>query len=161
MATADRLVPQFALEQAFYARPARRVARDLLGKVLVRENSGQRQWAVINEVEAYIGPHDLACHAAKGRTPRTAVMFGPAGFWYVYFIYGIHWMLNVVTEREGYAAAVLIRGAGRWNGPAKLTRALSIDKNFDGCRVAPAGAPVVTAADPAPQVPPAATDHHP
>ena len=90
------------LDQAFFARPALVVARELLGKYLVRSESGQTIAAQIHETEAYIGPHDLACHAAKGHTPRTAVMFGPAGRWYVYFIYGIHWMLNVVTESEGF-----------------------------------------------------------
>jgi DNA-3-methyladenine glycosylase len=120
------------LDQSFYARPALVVARELIGKYLVRETGGSQVAAQIHETEAYVGPHDLACHAAKGCTPRTAVMFGPAGRWYVYFIYGIHWMLNIVTEAEGYPAAVLLRGAGPWDGPAKLTKALSIDKGLNG-----------------------------
>ncbi len=120
------------LDQAFFARPALVVARELLGKYLIRSRSGQTVAAQIHETEAYIGPHDLACHAAKGNTPRTAVMFGPAGRWYVYFIYGIHWMLNVVTESEGFPAAVLLRGAGQWTGPARLTKALDIDRSFNG-----------------------------
>ena len=120
------------LDQAFYARPALVVARELLGKYLVRSESGKKIAAQIHETEAYVGPHDLACHAAKGHTPRTAVMFGPAGKWYVYFIYGIHWMLNVVTETEGFPAAVLLRGAGQWNGPARLTKALDIDRRLNG-----------------------------
>lgn len=117
----------------FYQRPALQVARDLLGKVLVRRTEdGRLHAAVIHETEAYVGPHDLACHAAKGHTPRTSVMFGPAGVWYVYFCYGIHWMLNVVTNDEGYPAAVLLRGAGRWVGPARLTKGLAIDKQLNG-----------------------------
>ncbi|MEX2114151.1 MAG: DNA-3-methyladenine glycosylase [Pirellulales bacterium] len=120
------------LSHDFYARPALAVAKELLGKVLVRRINGQDVTAVIHETEAYIGPHDLACHASKGRTPRTEVMFGPAGHWYVYFIYGIHWMLNVVTGDVDHPAAVLIRGAGDWTGPAKLTKALAIDKGLNG-----------------------------
>lgn len=117
----------------FYQRPALQVARDLLGKCLVRRDAqGRLHAAMIHETEAYVGPHDRACHAAKGHTPRTSVMFGPAGIWYVYFVYGIHWMLNVVTGDEGYPAAVLLRGAGDWLGPARLTKGLAIDKQFNG-----------------------------
>jgi DNA-3-methyladenine glycosylase len=125
-------MPYTVLDQAFYARPALVVARELLGKYLVRRHSGRTIAAQIFETEAYVGPHDLACHAAKGHTPRTAVMFGPAGRWYVYFIYGIHWMLNVVTESEGFPAAVLLRGAGQWLGPARLTKGLDIDRGLNG-----------------------------
>ncbi len=75
-----------------------------------------------------MGPHDLAAHSSKGLTPRTAVMFGPPGRWYVYFTYGMHWLLNVVTGRRGHAAAVLIRGLDSVNGPARITRALRVDK---------------------------------
>jgi DNA-3-methyladenine glycosylase len=121
------------LDTSFYARPALVVARELLGKYLVRQIGDQQIAAEINETEAYVGPHDLACHASKGCTPRTEVMFGEAGHWYVYFIYGIHWMLNVVTDAEDFPAAVLLRGAGDWRGPARLTKALSIDKGFNGC----------------------------
>ncbi len=116
----------------FFARSALIVARELLGKVLVRQLGSQALVAVITETEAYVGPHDLACHASKGRTPRTEVMFGPAGHWYVYFIYGIHWMLNAVTGDVDHPAAVLLRGAGAWNGPARLTKALDIDKRLNG-----------------------------
>ncbi len=125
------------LEAGFFARPALNVARDLLGKVLVRRIGRRETGVVIIETEAYIGPHDLACHGSKGRTPRTEVMFGPAGYWYVYFIYGMHWMLNVVTDEAGYPSAVLFRGAGVWNGPARLTKALAIDKNFNARPAAP------------------------
>jgi DNA-3-methyladenine glycosylase len=121
------------LDAEFFRRPALRVARELLGKHLVRRRpDGGRESAAIHETEAYIGPQDLACHAARGLTPRTSVLFGPPGRWYVYFVYGIHWMLNAVTGDEGYPAAVLIRGAGPWIGPARLTRGLAIDKQFNG-----------------------------
>lgn len=120
------------LSADFYARPALVVARELLGKNLVRTINGLRIEGMIAETEAYIGPQDLACHASKGHTPRTAVMFGPAGRWYVYFIYGVHWMLNVVTGDEGHPAAVLFRTVGSFNGPGKLTKAFSIDKQLNG-----------------------------
>jgi DNA-3-methyladenine glycosylase len=119
------------LSDDFYARPALVVARELLGKQLVRELNGVRIEGLIAETEAYIGPQDLACHASKGHTPRTSVMFGPAGRWYVYFIYGVHWMLNVVTGDEGHPAAVLFRTVGSFNGPGKLTKAFSIDKQLN------------------------------
>ncbi len=131
MSVDDRVISE--LPAQFFRRPALRVARDLIGKFLVRRyDDGRVEAALIHETEAYIGPHDKACHAAKGHTPRTAVMFGPAGNWYVYFVYGIHWMLNVVTDDEGFPAAVLLRGAGAWVGPARLTKGLSIDKSFNG-----------------------------
>ncbi len=128
------------LGRGFFARPALVVAKELLGKCLVRRIGDAQIEAVINETEAYIGPHDLACHGSKGRTARTDVMFGPAGHWYVYFIYGIHWMLNAVTDDIDHPAAVLIRGAGQWDGPAKLTKAMSIDKRFNAL-------PIDTSAD--------------
>jgi DNA-3-methyladenine glycosylase len=115
----------------FFARSALVVARELLGKYLVRQDGTRETCVQITETEAYLGPHDLACHASKGRTSRTEPMFGPAGCWYVYFIYGIHWMLNAVTGRDGYPSAVLLRGAGPWIGPARLTKALAIDKQFN------------------------------
>ena len=148
------------LERPFYARPARVVARDLLGKRLVRLVDGRRLSGVIVETEAYCDAEepDLACHGDRangGRpTARTAVMFGPAGFAYVYFTYGMHWMFNVVTGEEGRANAVLIRALepvegvelmrrhrnGRprpelTNGPAKLAQALAIDKSLNGANL--------------------------
>jgi DNA-3-methyladenine glycosylase len=120
------------LDQQFFARPALTVARELLGKHLVRRWRNAEQAVVINEVEAYVGPHDLACHGRFGRTARTEVMYGPAGHWYVYLCYGMHWMLNVVTDDENWPAAVLIRGAGDFNGPGKLTKGLRIDKRLNG-----------------------------
>ena len=129
----------------FYARPTLTVARELLGTRLIRILDGRRLSGLITETEAYIGETDLACHAKAGRTPRTSVMYGPPGRAYVYFTYGMHWMLNVVTQPEGFPAAVLIRAllvdAGlevvatrrakvkntAWtDGPAKLTRAFGI-----------------------------------
>ena len=98
------------LPRSFYFRPALEVASDLLGKVLVRCLDARNLTGKIVETEAYVGPHDLACHASKGHTPRTSVMFGPPGYAYVYMIYGFHFCLNVVTEPEGYPSAVLIRG---------------------------------------------------
>lgn len=94
---------------------------------------------MITEVEAYDGPQDKACHAHRGCTPRNAPMFGPAGHWYIYLIYGMYWMLNIVTGEEGYPAAVLIRGtcpesgrrAGDLNGPGKLTKSLGIHQAFN------------------------------
>ncbi len=136
-ATASTIRPR-VLESDFFARPALTVAKQLIGKVLVRRRGGREIASVITETEAYVGPHDLACHASKGRTGRTDVMFGPAGFWYVYFIYGMHWMLNVVTDEVDHPAAVLIRGAGQWKGPARLTKALSIGKRLNGAETAPA-----------------------
>jgi DNA-3-methyladenine glycosylase len=104
----------------------------LLGKALVRCLDGKRVALTVSETEAYLGPQDLACHAARGRTARTEVMYGPPGTLYVYFVYGLHWMLNVVTGPKDYPAAVLIRGTGHVSGPARLTRALGIDGTFNG-----------------------------
>ncbi len=89
------------LSREFYSRPALEVASDLLGKVLVRRVGRKNLSGKIVETKAYVGPHDLACHASKGRTPRTSVMFGPPGFAYVYMIYGFYFCLNVVTEPPG------------------------------------------------------------
>jgi DNA-3-methyladenine glycosylase len=129
----DMARPSQALDAGFFARPADRVARELLGAALVtRDRDGRLRRHVVFETEAYLGAHDLACHGARGMTPRNAVMFGPAGHWYVYLCYGLHWMLNVVTGAEGVPAAVLIRGAGEHAGPGRLTRALGLDRSFDG-----------------------------
>jgi DNA-3-methyladenine glycosylase len=123
------------LSRSFYARPAIDVARDLIGCILVRTIDGKRYRARIVETEAYVGSHDLASHASRGRTPRNDVMFGPPGHAYVYFIYGMHDMLNVVTSQEGDPQAVLIRAAepmDGWqadlSGPGRLARALNITR---------------------------------
>jgi len=123
------------LPAAFFDRPADRVARDLLGAwLVVRAADGRLERHHVFETEAYLGAHDLACHGSRGRTRRNATMFGPAGRWYVYLCYGMHWMLNIVTGAEGVPAAVLIRGAGEQVGPGRVTRALGIDRSFDGRR---------------------------
>ncbi len=132
------------LTRAFYERDTVEVARDLLGKIIVRAVDGETMLrARIVETEAYHGPNDLASHASRGRTPRTAVMFGPPGHAYVYLIYGVWYCLNVVTMSEGFPAAVLIRGAAideaadprEAAGPGKLCRALAIDRRLDGADV--------------------------
>ena len=140
------------LSRSFYSRPALTVATDLLGKVLIRRFEKKLLTGIIVETEAYVGPHDLACHASRGHTPRTAVMFGAPGHAYVYMIYGFYFCLNVVTDRVGYPAAVLIRAVepvenvdlmrelrnnpGREtniaSGPGKLCMAMSIDKQLNG-----------------------------
>ncbi len=126
-----------ARTKAFFGRPTLAVAKELLGKFLVRR--GKELTCLITEVEAYDGPNDLASHASRGMTPRTKVMFGEAGRFYVYFTYGMHWLINVVTGPQGYPAAVLLRagilckddGLRLLNGPARLTRAMHIDGNFN------------------------------
>ena len=127
------------LPRAFYDRDTIVVARELLGKLLVHRLGGVERMGRIVEVEAYLGPHDLAAHSSKGLTNRTKVMFGPPGFAYVYLIYGMYWCMNVVTEREGHASAVLLRAVeplqnveGRTQGPGLLCRAMGIDKKLHG-----------------------------
>jgi len=138
------------LNKSFFNQPTLKVAEDLLGKKLVfNDFVGE-----INETEAYIGKDDPACHAAVGKTPRNAVMFGPPGFSYVYFIYGMYFCLNIVTEKEGFPAAVLIRGVkplsniekmienrkmkdikNLTNGPGKLCQAFGINKDQNGINI--------------------------
>lgn len=120
------------LPREFFARPTVTVARELIGKYLVRAVGSSLLVARIVETEAYVGPQDKACHASKGRTPRTEVLFGPPGHAYVYLCYGMHELLNVVTEREDFPAAVLLRAIdveGRLvDGPGRLTRALAVTR---------------------------------
>lgn len=111
------------LDRAFYDRNPRSVARALLGKVLVRDRSDLRMAARIVEVEAYLGEKDPASHAAPGLTPRNAIMFGPPGFAYVYFIYGVHYCLNVSCQRSGLAGAVLFRAVEPLLGVEEMARA--------------------------------------
>ncbi|UCE23194.1 MAG: DNA-3-methyladenine glycosylase, partial [Candidatus Zixiibacteriota bacterium] len=99
------------LPRSFYNRPTIEVARDLIGKYIVYASTAGLMSARIAEVEAYIGKDDPACHAARGKTRRNAVMFGKPGFTYIYFIYGMYHCLNFVTEKEGHPAAVLLRAA--------------------------------------------------
>lgn len=123
------------LPRDFYDRSALIVARELLGKTLVHMDGGVRRAGRIVETEAYVGEHDLACHAAKGRTGRTDVLYGPPGVAYVYLIYGMYHCFNTVTLAEGTAAAVLVRGVEplegipphlKTDGPGKLCRAMGI-----------------------------------
>jgi DNA-3-methyladenine glycosylase len=139
------------LPRSFYEQTTVDVAKRLLGKYLVRRHPAGAAIGRIVETEAYVGPQDLACHASRGRTARTEVMFGPAGHAYVYFIYGFYNMLNLVTEAEGYPAAVLIRAvepvAGidlmkkrrrleklrdLASGPGKLCQAFAVDRSLNG-----------------------------
>jgi DNA-3-methyladenine glycosylase len=120
------------LSQKFFNRPTLRVARELLGKYLVRKQNGKTTAYMITEVEAYNGFSDKASHAHRGMTPRNTIMFGSPGVCYVYFTYGMHWMLNIVTGKKGYPAAVLIRGVEKISGPARVTKALGIDRRLNG-----------------------------
>lgn len=127
------------LPRAFYARDAATVARELLGKVLVRDVAGVRRRARVTETEAYVGSHDLASHSRHGRTPRNATMFGPPGRAYVYFVYGMHHCLNAVTGDDGVGEAVLLRAAepldgwqARMQGPALLASAFEVTRADDG-----------------------------
>jgi DNA-3-methyladenine glycosylase len=126
------------LPRSFYDRDTVTVAEELLGKYLVRISRGVERVGLIVEVEAYLGPHDLAAHSARGLTERNKPMFGPPGHAYVYFIYGMYHCMNVVTEREGHASAVLLRAVepvrnvnGRTCGPGLLCRAMQIDKRLN------------------------------
>ncbi len=122
------------LPQAFYSQSTLTVARKLLGCFLCRRISGKIIRCKITETEAYCGPCDKASHASRGRTARNEVMFGPPGYIYIYLVYGMHYMLNIITEKEGYPAAVLIRAVesnATTNGPAKLTKILKINKSFN------------------------------
>ena len=139
------------ISRSFFKRPTLTVARDLLGQRLVKLEGNQRIAGLITETEAYIGTKDDGCHARAGLTNRNRSMWGPPGHAYVYFTYGMHWMLNIVTERNGFPAAVLLRGvkpveghevirrrrAGRpeselTDGPAKLCQAFALDGSFNG-----------------------------
>jgi len=139
------------LDRDFFLRDTVLVARELLGMQFVCIDQGDRLAGIVTETEAYRGEDDLACHARAGLTARTAVMYGPPGHVYTYFSYGMHWLINIVTEIEGYPGAVLIRGLAptrglkkisqrrkarprsEWtNGPAKVCQAFGIDKTHNG-----------------------------
>jgi DNA-3-methyladenine glycosylase len=129
--------PDVALSASFFERRAAKVARELLGKQLVRCRGNATRTFVIVETEAYGGPQDLASHASRGRTPRTEVMFGPAGHFYVYRIYGLHWILNVVTGPVGDAGAVLIRSVAGIEGPGRVTAGLAVNGGVNGRKADP------------------------
>lgn len=121
------------LTGTFFQHDVLHVAPELIGKTLVRnfpDHSEKR--FLITEVEAYRGTEDLACHASKGKTPRTQIMFGEGGNVYVYLIYGMYWMLNIVTGNKNDASAVLIRGIENISGPGRVGKALQLDKTFYG-----------------------------
>jgi DNA-3-methyladenine glycosylase len=127
------------LKRGFYSRSTINVAKELLGKILVRKIGNKIFSGRIVEVEAYLGKNDPASHVSRGKTPRNSVMFGKPGLAYVYFCYGNHFLMNVVTEKENVAGAVLIRAikpirgikGDLINGPGKLTKVLNIDKKFN------------------------------
>ena len=121
------------LSPDFFLRDVLDVAPELIGKLLVRQyDDGRIEKYRIIETEAYRGTEDLACHASKGRTPRTEVIFQEGGTVYVYLIYGMYWLLNLVTGDEGNASAVLIRGIEGCSGPGRVGRKLQLDKSFNG-----------------------------
>ncbi len=131
------------LKPEFFARDTLDVARDLLGKLLVREAGGERRSGRLVEVEAYCGPEDRAAHSSRGLTPRTRVMHGPPGHAYVYLVYGLHHCLNFVTRPAGEPQAVLVRalepgpGTGRCSGPGLVCRALGVDLALNGAALRP------------------------
>lgn len=154
------MTPSFPLPATFYDRDTEIVARELLGAELCVRTRGGLTTGRITETEAYLGPHDAACHAVAGRTARTWHLFGPPGTAYVYFIYGMHWCVNAVTREEGHGSAVLIRAVEPLkgivlmrkrrpkarndsmltNGPSKLCAAFDIDRRHDGVLLSDGGA---------------------
>jgi DNA-3-methyladenine glycosylase len=126
------------INKKFFEKNTLKVAQELLGCFLVREYRGKNIRGMITETEAYVGEKDLACHASRGRTPRTEVMYGQPGHAYIYMIYGMYHCLNVVTEKKDFPAAVLIRGVKiekvdhkKTNGPGKLCQVLKIDRKLN------------------------------
>jgi DNA-3-methyladenine glycosylase len=124
--------------KALRSKKTAAIARSLLGKFLVRATPGGPVARMITEVEAYHSARDRACHASRGRTPRSGVMFEPGGVWYVYLCYGVHEMLNLVTGPGNFPAAVLIRGVDGIRGPGRVTQALGVDRRLNGAACAPA-----------------------
>ncbi|MEK7599105.1 MAG: DNA-3-methyladenine glycosylase [Patescibacteria group bacterium] len=124
------------MQRIFFQKPTLWVAKNLLGRTLIRRWRGREIRASICETEAYVGENDLACHASKGRTKRSEVLFAKAGTAYVYLIYGMHYCFNVVTEKSDFPAAVLIRAVSidgkNFSGPGRVCKALHIDKRFHG-----------------------------
>lgn len=120
------------IKKDFYLQDVLTVAPSLIGKKLVLFQNGIPHYFYITETEAYRGKHDRACHACKGRTPRTEVMFREGGILYMYLIYGMYWMMNIVTSIADDPQAVLIRGLDKINGPGRLTKSLGLDRSFNG-----------------------------
>jgi DNA-3-methyladenine glycosylase len=121
------------LDPAFFTRDALTIAPEILGKTLVRIlPDGSRICLPVTEVEVYLGTGDLACHASRGMTERNRVMYGRGGIIYMYLVYGMHWMFNIVTGPEGHPEALLIRGAGAISGPGRVTRHLFMGRDFYG-----------------------------
>ena len=126
-------IPMNRIDTNFFLQDAVTLAEKLLGKTLVRvreDNTTTRY--IITETEAYLGEEDEACHASKGKTARTEIMYAEGGHVYVYLIYGMYWMLNIVSGKEGFPEAVLIRGLQEINGPGRVGKALQLDKSFNG-----------------------------
>lgn len=123
------------LTTEYYRQDAVSLAKGLLGKDILMHRNKELVRCTITETEAYCGEEDKACHAAKGRTARTSVMYQPGGVLYVYLIYGMYQMLNIVAGQEGRPEAVLIRGIEGYDGPGKLTRHLAIDRSMNGLNI--------------------------
>lgn len=122
----------------FFQQPAEQVAEQLLGKFLVRRfANGEELRLMINDIELYAGFEDQASHARFGKTKRSTNMFATGGQIYMYLIYGMHWMFNIVVDQKNYPAAILIRGAGNINGPGKLTKHLALNKDFNAKTLIP------------------------
>ena len=139
------------LDRSFYSRDVLEVAPQLLGQRLVMlGEDGNRSAFVISETEAYRGSEDLACHASKGRTERTEVMFGEGGYLYMYLIYGMYWMMNVVTGTAGMPQAVLFRGLREISGPGRLTRLIGVDGSYYGEDLVKSGRIWIEGTGPAP-----------
>lgn len=125
------------LDYDFFHRDRLVVAKELAGKIVARRlPNGDIIRVRVTETEAYGGEEDKACHASKGRTPRTRLLYGRAGIIYVYLCYGMHWLMNIITGEEGHPEGVLLRaGEGKYNGPAKLTKAIGVDGGFNGASI--------------------------
>jgi DNA-3-methyladenine glycosylase len=127
------MVPGKRLTKEFFIRDVLDVAPEMIGKnMVIRSADGTYGRFRITEVEAYRGVEDKACHACKGRTQRTEIMFHEGGRLYVYLVYGMYWMLNVVTGKENIPQAVLIRGVQNFYGPGRITKSFGIDRTFYG-----------------------------
>ncbi len=125
------------LKEDFFRRSSLEVAEGLLGKFLAGRIAGKEISFRITETEAYGGPEDLASHASRGETPRNKIMWEEGGVFYIYLVYGVHYMINIVTGKKGYPSAVLIRGVEEAEGPGRVARLFKADKNLNGKKVSP------------------------